>query len=105
MRNAFGFGLKEIAAASILSCFIVGGVGAVTGPGIAGSDESMTVSVNRTHKGDRLIKAALSHQRAGHLPSTGLAPASPQRTPLGCDPAFSPVVEPALAHIFKRCLA
>jgi hypothetical protein len=29
----------------------------------------------------------------------------PARTPLGCEPAFSPYVDPARAHILAYCLA
>jgi hypothetical protein len=28
-----------------------------------------------------------------------------KRVPVGCDPAFSPFADPALAHIYKRCMA
>jgi hypothetical protein len=103
MRYTFGNGLKKIAAATVLSCFVAGGVAAMTGHATTATTQSDANSVNRTPKGDRLPFAALTH-RQGNSPSTQMAPASAKRAPLGCDPAFSPVVEPAMAHIFKRCM-
>ena len=97
--RTFAYGLKETVAAVVLSCFIAGGVGAVTSPAATERDDSIANSVDRTHKGDRL-----SHRQPSTSSSTQMAPATPKRAPLGCDPAFSPVVEPALAHIFKRCM-
>ena len=81
---------------------VAGGVAAMTGPAVTATEAADAISVNRTHKGDRLPSATRSHQ--GISPSTQMAPASTKRTPFGCDPAFSPVVEPAMAHIFKRCM-
>jgi hypothetical protein len=101
MRYTFSTGLKKIAAATVLSCFVAGGVAAMTGPAVTPSG---AMSVNRTLKGDRLPLAARTHRHNVNSPSTQMAPASAKRAPLGCDPAFSPVVEPAKAHIFKRCM-
>ena len=61
------------------------------------------VFVDRTHKGDRLPVAK---------PANGADEfaASPMRTlpqgkiPAGCDPAFSPISSPQLAHVFRRCV-
>lgn len=104
MRCSFSYGLKEIAAAAVLSFFIAGGVGAVTEPGASESEQSVAVSVDRTNKADRLPQVP-SAQRSQHgLPSTEIVP-SPKRAPLGCDPVFSPVADPARAHFFKRCTA
>jgi hypothetical protein len=103
MRCSFGYGLKETIAAVVLSCFIAGGVGAVTTPSVANSTEAVTSSVNRTNKADRLPQAPTAKRSQRKRTSTDIAPLT-KRTPLGCDPAFSTVVEPTLAHIFKRCL-
>jgi hypothetical protein len=102
--RTFAYGLKETAAAVVLSCFIAGGVGAMTSPAATERDDSIASSVDRTHKGNRLPQVGRSHRQPSNSSSTQTSPAAPKRTPLGCDPAFSPVVEPALAHIFKRCL-
>jgi hypothetical protein len=102
MRWTFVFGLKEVLGAVVLSCFIAGGVGAVTNPAITRRDAASLVSVNRIHKRDRLPQAAtLPHQQPNAALSTRT---SPKRPPVGCDPAFSPVAEPARANIFRRCL-
>lgn len=67
------------------------------------AQDKPTVGVNRSNKGDRLIPAA-----AGRLPrhssSTRTEP-SGKGVPVGCDPAFSPVADPARASIFGRCAA
>ena len=105
MRWTFVFGLKEVLGAVVLSCFIAGGVGAVTNPAITRRDASSLVSVNRIHKRDRLPQAIASpHQQPDMALSTQISAASPKGPPIGCDPAFSPVAEPARANIFKRCL-
>jgi hypothetical protein len=68
--------------------------------GIFSSDP---ISVNRALKGDRLPPVAL-----GSLPhELGARPLERQtreKIPVGCDSAFSPVVSPRLANIFKRCM-
>ena len=64
-----------------------------------------TISVNRTHKGDRLPQESLAKPNPSFSPSTKAAPDLPKRVPLGCDPAFSPIADPAHAHIHKRCMA
>jgi hypothetical protein len=63
------------------------------------------VLVDRTHKGDRLPVAKPANQADEFA-----APPSPTRTlplrkiPAGCDPAFSPISAPQLAHVFRRCV-
>jgi hypothetical protein len=105
MRWTFVFGLKEVLGAVVLSCFIAGGVGAVTNPATTRRDAPSLVSVNRIHKQDRLPPAAaLTYQQPNAALSTRISSASPKRPPVGCDPAFSPVAEPARANIFRRCL-
>jgi len=34
----------------------------------------------------------------------GTSQALPERTPVGCDRAFSPIADPAQAKIYKRCM-
>jgi|SRR5579862_634225 len=105
MRRMLAVGLKETLGTVILSCFIAGGVGAVTYPAITRGDERVMVSVNRTQKGDRLPEAtALPHRQPNKTSSTRISSASAKRPPVGCDPAFSPIAEPARANIFKRCM-
>lgn len=102
MRCAFAYGLKEMTSAAILSCLIAGVVTEMTSPSVAGNNaEVVTISVNRAHKGDRLPQASLPPD---YPTLTEMAPVAPKPVPLGCDPVFSPVVDPASAHIFKRCI-
>ena len=104
MRGSFTYGLKELAAAIVLSSFIAGGVGAMTGPASPASHKSVGTSVNRTLKGDRLPSTPIAKRSPHNSTSTESTP-SPRRAPLGCDPAFSPVADPARGHIFKRCMS
>lgn len=75
-----------------------------TGAGL--SPAQNRVSVDRTHKGDRLPLA----KPANGPEELAAPPLSPARTlpqskiPTGCDPAFSPISSPQLGHIYKRCV-
>jgi hypothetical protein len=103
--------IKEIAAACLLSCFIAGAGVAMTAPGAANG----AISVERSSKGDRLPQAPLAEQSSntseavkneGKTETNNETKTETQRkgTPLGCDPAFSPVAEPTRAHYFNRCM-
>jgi hypothetical protein len=75
-----------------------------TGAGL--STVQISLSVDRTHKGDRL-PLAKAPNGPEKLAAPPLSPARtmPQgRIPTGCDPAFSPISAPQLAHVFRRCL-
>jgi hypothetical protein len=98
MRNRPALGLQETLGAVVLSCFIAGGVSAMTGPTVVKNDKAVLISVDRADKGDRLPRAALSPPRRSD--SIGMT----TRIPRGCDAAFSPIADPALSHIFKRCV-
>jgi hypothetical protein len=102
MRCSYAYGLKNTVAAVIASAFIAGGVSAMTSPAISQNNKTEAISVDRNHKGDRLPQASSANRRPSN---TELMPASPERPPLGCDPAFSPVADPAHRRIFKRCMA
>ncbi len=102
MRCTFAYGLKETVAALVLSCFIAGGVGAMTSPAVSESNDPIMTLINRTHKGARLPQASMPYPQPN---DPEIVPASPKRAPLGCDPAFSSVADPARAHIFMRCMA
>jgi hypothetical protein len=127
MRPFFSYGVKEIAAACLLSGCIAGGIVAMTSPGAA-------VAVDRSNKTDRLPQGATGQEFSGQpsapstqvsgqpsgQPSSQSAEQSSQQSkdnaaapksgssrkgpPLGCDPAFSPVAEPDRAHVFNRCM-
>jgi hypothetical protein len=53
-------------------------------------------SIDRTHKGDRL----LSRSNLDNSKTTK----APLIVPAGCDPAFSPVAEPERSRVFGRCI-
>jgi hypothetical protein len=104
MRNAVGYNFKGVIAAALLSCFIAGGIAEMTSPSVAKNVEAPMISIDRSHKGDRLVQAPLSRQHQNNPTSPTATRVWPKQTPLGCDPAFSPVADPARAHIFMRCM-
>jgi hypothetical protein len=92
---------KNAAAIVVLGCLIAGGfTAASSNAGVAKSERSETVSVNRTNKGDRLPLALKLTPNT----SSSLVLTLP-RPPIGCDPAFSRNADPARAHIFGRCIS
>jgi len=100
MHRAFAFGFKETVGAVVLSCFIAGGVSAMSAPAILDSNHT-AISVNRADKGDRLLQGSGNRQGPA---ASNTTPASSTRVPLGCDPVFSPVADPARGRIFRRCM-
>jgi hypothetical protein len=69
----------------------------------AGIAAKVGFSVNRQFKGDRLpVPGAPSVARRGL--STQEQSAKPQKIPVGCEGAFSPISSPRLAHIVGRCM-
>jgi len=93
--------LKLSIAAIVLGSFAAATLGAMSAPraAIGGAFE---VSVNRTNKGDRLeslvAKASPTIAPRQSSMSTG-------RRPVGCEPAFSPLAEPARRQFFGRCVS
>jgi hypothetical protein len=104
MKSTFADDLKQSVTVVVLGCFIVGGLGTVKAPSAAGRDRTATVSVNRTNKGDRLPSASAPVYSTISL-SNEKSPVPPKRPPLGCDPVFSPIANPAQAHIYRHCTA
>src|SRR5216684_7099929 len=51
MRCTSSYCLKKTVTAVVLSCFIAGGVSAMTSPTVTESNERVTIAVDRTHKG------------------------------------------------------
>ena len=101
MHITSGNRLKNLAAASLFSCFIAGGISALTSPVTADNAAVVTISVNRAIKGDRLPlppAQPIQHNSISEKPI-------PRHTPPNCEPAFSPIAEPAQAHVLKYCLA
>jgi hypothetical protein len=82
---------KNIALIAVVGCLTVTGFAAA----VAGA-----VSVDRTHKGDRLPQA-LKHTSTVSSPVVTTL----SRPPIGCEPAFSRAADPKRAHIFGRCIS
>jgi hypothetical protein len=92
---------KNIAVIGVVSCLAVTGLAAaVHGAGAAIRAQSEIVSVNHTHKGDRLPLASKHTSTVRSPVVTTLS-----RPPIGCDPAFSRVADPKRSHMFGRCLS
>jgi len=98
MRCTFDDRLKNIAGASLLSCFIAGAITALTSPISADNAEGVTISVNRTFKGNRLTIATID-QSTQH--DSTEKPTS-NHTPFGCEPAFGPFADSARADIYSH---
>jgi hypothetical protein len=73
---------------------------AMTGAGTALSAQPDTISVDRTHKGDR---SSLSPKLTSNVSSPVVTTLA--RPPVGCESAFSRTVDPERAHIFGRCIS
>jgi hypothetical protein len=92
---------KNIAFIGVIGCLAVTGfAAAVTGAGAALNSQSDGVSVDRTHKGDRLPLAFKDTPTISSPVVTTLS-----RPPIGCEPAFSRAADPKRAHIFGRCIS
>ena len=70
MRCTFGYSLKQIAVASLFSCFVAGGICVLTSPSAANNAAAVTISVNRTFKGDRLPQVPIAQQSEQNSTST-----------------------------------
>jgi hypothetical protein len=91
----------RIIGIGVVSCLAVTGLAAaVHGAGAAISTQSDIVSVDHTHKGDRLPLASKHTPTVSSPVVTTLS-----RPPIGCDPAFSRVADPKRSHIFGRCIS
>ena len=96
--------VSRLIKSSIVALAVVaGGAAAMTAVTNAQDEPVVSVSINRIHKGDRLIAAVPSGTQQ-HSNSTPSVP-SGKLVPFGCDRAFSPVTDPRRAHIFGRCMA
>jgi hypothetical protein len=106
MRRALAFSPKEIIASVMLSSVITLCIGVMTRTEVSADPHAFTIVVG-TNKGDRLPQVRTTSQV---LPApfnteiTGTAKGFPMKAPFGCDPAFSPIAAPLLAHISKRCM-
>jgi hypothetical protein len=92
---------RSFAVFGVVACLTVAGLtAALTGAGAAFSAQADFVSVDRSHKGDRLSLLPKPTSVVSSPTVTTLA-----KPPVGCEPAFSRVVDPDRAHIFGRCIS
>jgi hypothetical protein len=101
MSEIFGWSLKHVVVAVFLSCTVASVVCAATAPSAAKSLPA--IDVNRVDKGDRL-PVSLSRPVKPAITNSNETSPLPVSVPLGCDPAFSPVADPARARVIGRCL-
>jgi hypothetical protein len=68
----------------------------------AGADLRNTVTVDRTHKADKLPVSVVPDWNN----ASGASKSEPQaQTPFACDAAFSVISSPAASNYFGRCMA
>ena len=92
---------RNAAVVGLVGCLAVTGfAAAVHGAGAASSIQSDIVSVDHTHKGDRL---PLAPKNISTVSSPVVITLS--RPPIGCEPAFSRVADPKRSHTFGRCIS
>jgi hypothetical protein len=108
MRASFDQKLTAASAFLIVCSTAACIVGATNAPSAAArSAPAQIADVNHANKGDQLtgIPAAMPVLQTQQKPSppADRMKTSLQHPPVGCDPAFSPVADPALASIYKRC--
>jgi hypothetical protein len=93
--------LKLSIAAVVLGSFAAATLGAMSAPRAA-NGSTFEVSVNRTNKGDRLESVVA---KASQVTTPRQSTMSTGRRPVGCEPAFSPLAEPARKQFFGRCVS
>ena len=92
---------RNVAVIGVVSYLaVLGFAAAVTGAGPALSTQINIVSVDHTHKGDRLPLAPKHASKASSPVVTTLS-----RPPIGCESAFSRAADPKRSHIFGRCIS
>ena len=92
---------RNVAVVGVVSGLAATGfAAAVHGAGAASRIQSDIVSVDHTHKSDRLPLAPKNTSTVSSPVVTTLS-----RPPIGCEPAFSCVADPKRSHIFGRCVS
>ena len=92
---------RNVVVIGVISCLtVVGFTAAVTGAGAALRTQVDIVSVDHTHKGDRLPLVPKHTSKASSPVVTTLS-----RPPIGCESAFSRAADPKRSHIFGRCIS
>ena len=94
----------KISIGLLLGCAIFVGYSAMNALGVVERNNRIPTTANFLNRGDRLSIVSASKPRANIL-SPGTMRSSAKRPPLGCDPMFSPIADPAHARLYRRCEA
>ena len=91
-----------------IAAVMIGALPATQGIG-ASANEPAVVQVNRSAKGDRLVEPRTIAVKKAPTETARETVKNPEpsgkpRIMDGCDPMFSPVTVPALAHVAGRCV-
>jgi hypothetical protein len=88
-----------------IAAVMIGALPAAQGIG-ASSKEPAVLQVNRSAKGDRMRTLAVKKAPAETARETVKSPDKSDKPRImdGCDPMFSPVVVPSMAHLAGRCI-
>jgi hypothetical protein len=100
-RNLLTRTSRSLALIAVVGGLTVAGLAvALSGAGAASSAGGDIISVDRTHKGDRLSQL---HKPISKVPLPAVTTLA--KPPVGCEPAFSRIVDPDRAHVFGRCIS
>lgn len=97
MRGIAGYLLIGVLAVLAMGLVTVAGLGLAVGARLMPERGAIIQHVDRTHKGDRLDLQS----KFGSRPLTK----QPMAVPVGCEPAFSPLVKAGHPKISGRCLS
>ena len=96
MRGFVGYMLIGVLAVTAMGLVTIAGLGLAIGARPMPERGAVIQHVDRTHKGDRLDL----HARFGERPAP-----KDIAVPVGCEPAFSPLVSPDSPKITGRCIS
>jgi hypothetical protein len=92
-----------------IAAVMIGALPATQGIG-ASANEPAVVQVNRSAKGDRLVEPRTIAVKKAPTETARETVKNPDRSGTlrimdGCDPMFSPVTVPSMAHLAGRCVS
>ena len=103
MARIFPYSLKQASVIVAVCCLIAGGVAALERTAGAGMTSRSHLGQSG-QKGDQSPSAALAAASAHRPSSATRLSAQPKGPPLGCDPLFSSITDPAKACLdYRRC--
>lgn len=101
MRGILDCSFKQVMVAVFASCTVASVVCASTVPNAVGFDPGNKINVNRVNKGNRLqMNPTVKPARSNSSETSPL----PMNVPVGCEPIFSPVTDPAFARAVRQCV-